>query len=96
MSDTKEETRGERRAETARENDDSDIIDAATDSDLPPPTQEGSKGGDLQRDIATQAERERATDPDRHESVKKHDHIAHGQGETTPRTATSEAPDSGH
>lgn len=71
-------TRGEERAETAREHDDSDIIDAAE----PAPAQGGTEGGNLQKDIATQAEEERATDPDAHESVTKGDHIAHGHGES--------------
>jgi hypothetical protein len=84
-----DQTRDDRRAETAREHDDSDIIDAAEDEARGAVEhQEGAEGGNLQRDIATQAEQERATDPDRHESVTKGDHIAHGHGETPPHPAT--------
>lgn len=82
------ETRGERRAETAKENDDSDIIEAANEEAVAAPEQQGREGGNLQTDVGTQAERERATDPNRHESVTKGDHIAHGQGETPPHPAT--------
>jgi hypothetical protein len=83
-----DQTRGERRAETARENDDRDIIEAAEDESLAGPTQQGREGGNLQADLATQVEQERATDPNAHESVRKGDHIAHGQGETPPYPAT--------
>jgi hypothetical protein len=83
------QTRADCRAETAREHDDSDIIDAAEDEARGSTEhQEGAEGGNLQRDIASQAEQERATDPDRHESVTKGDHIAHGHGETPPHPAT--------
>lgn len=82
------ETRGERRAETARRNDDRNIIDEASENSIPAPRQQGSEGGNVQRDVATQAEGKRATDPNAHESIKKGDHIAHGQGETEPHPAT--------
>lgn len=82
------ETRGERRAETARQNDDSDIIDAATEEALAGQVYEGQRGGNLQRDLGTQAEQARTTDPNAHESITKGDHIAHGQGETPPHPAT--------
>ncbi len=84
------ESRGERRAETARENDDSDIIDAAQAEEVSATNekQQGREGGNLQTDVATQAERQRATDPNAHESVTKGDHIAHGQGETPKHSAT--------
>lgn len=80
-------TRGERRAETARENDDSDIIEAAEDDSLKGQHQQGSQGGNLQTDLGSTVDQERATDPNRHESVKKGDHIAHGQGESPPHPA---------
>ena len=44
-----------RRTDTAREHDDSDIIDRVE----PAPSQGGSSGGNLQEDVATQAELER-------------------------------------
>ena len=82
------DTRGERRAETARENDDSDIIEAANEESVSAAAeQQGRAGGNLQTDLGTQAEEERATDPDAHESVTKGDHIAHGQGSTPPHPA---------
>jgi hypothetical protein len=76
------ETTGERRAETARETDDSDIIEAAERESVAAPEQQGREGGNIQTDVGTQAELERATDPNAHESVTKGDHIAHGQGES--------------
>lgn len=79
--------RGERRAETARQNDDSDIIDQAEEQSVPAAEQQGREGGNLQRDIGTQAEKAGATEPEAHESVKKGDHIAHGQGSTPPHPA---------
>jgi hypothetical protein len=82
-----EENRGDRRTETARLNDDSDIIEAAEEQALAAAEQQGRAGGNLQTDVGTQAEEERATDPDAHESVTKGDHIAHGQGSPPPHPA---------
>ena len=81
------ETRENRRAETARLNDDSDIIDAADEEAIGASSQQGRAGGNLQTDLGTQAEDARATEPEAHESVTKGDHIAHGQGETPPHPA---------
>jgi hypothetical protein len=64
-----------RRTETARANDDSDLIDPTE----PAPTQGGSSGGNLQEDIATQAELERVRDPEALEGVDKQDDINHQQ-----------------
>ena len=64
-----------RRTETARENDDSDIIENAE----PAPSQGGSAGGNLQTDVATQATLERVRDPEAHEGVDKQDDINHQQ-----------------
>jgi hypothetical protein len=83
-----DDTRGERRAETARENDDSDMIQAAQDEALTGQAYQGSRGGNLQRDLATQAEEARVRDPEAHESIKKGDHAAHGQHTDEPRPAT--------
>jgi len=66
-----------RRTETARANDDSDIIDR--DSAEFAPSQSGSSGGNLQEDIATQAELERVRDPEAMEGVDKQDDIDHQQ-----------------
>ena len=64
-----------RRTETARDNDDSDIIDRAE----PAPSQGGSSGGNLQEDVATQVELERVRDPEAMEGVDKQDDINHQQ-----------------
>jgi hypothetical protein len=66
-----------RRTETARETDDSDIIDRDTNEFEP--SQGGSSGGNLQEDIATQAELDRVRDPEAHEGVDKQDDIDHQQ-----------------
>ena len=64
-----------RRTETARENDDSDIIESIE----PTPPQGGSSGGSLQEDVATQAELQRVRDPEALEGVDKQDDIDHAQ-----------------
>lgn len=69
-----EHKRGDRRAETARRNDDSDLID----SGAPTPSQQGRSGGVLQSDVATQAAEERVRDPEVSKDVDKSDKIAHG------------------
>jgi hypothetical protein len=73
----KESVMENRRTETARETDDSDIIDR--DSAEFEPRQGGSSGGNLQEDIATQAELDRVRDPEAMEGVDKQDDIDHGQ-----------------
>jgi hypothetical protein len=60
------------RTTSARDNDDSDIIDRAE----PAPSQSGTSGGNLQ---ATQAELERVRDPEAMEGVDKQDDIDHQQ-----------------
>jgi hypothetical protein len=72
-----------RRTETARENDDSDIIEATE----PAPSHGGSSGGNLQEDIATQAELERVRDPEAHEGVAKQDKIDHQEETPTNHPA---------
>ena len=64
-----------RRTETARDNDDSEMLENAERA----PSQQGSAGGNLQRDVGTQSTLERVQDPDAHEGVTKEDDIAHGQ-----------------
>lgn len=78
------ETRGERRAETAKQNDDSDLIQDSGRA----PSQGGRAGGNLQADVATQSEEERIRDAESHEGVTKEDDIAHGQRTSQPRPAT--------
>ena len=74
-----------RRTEIARENDDSDIIER--DSADFAPSQGGSSGGNMQEDIATQAELERVRDPEAHEGVDKQDDIDHQQRYESNRPA---------
>lgn len=64
-----------RRTETARDNDDSDIIDNIEET----PAHQDRSGGNLQRDVATQVDLERVSDPQATEGVTKEDDIAHGQ-----------------
>ena len=72
-----------RRTETARRNDDSDL----TEDGLETPSQQGRSQGDLNTDIGTQAARERVSDPDATEGVTKEDEIAHGQFEYSDQDA---------
>lgn len=67
------------RAETAKQHDDSEIIDRAAENALEGERQQGRSGGNLQGDIATQASHERVRDAEAHEGVTKEDDIAHGQ-----------------
>jgi hypothetical protein len=71
------------RTESAREHDDSEIIDRA----VPAPSQGGTSGGAMQEDIATQAELERVRDPEAREGVDKQDDIDHQQRYETDRPA---------
>ena len=64
-----------RRTQTASNNDDSDIIENGEET----PGQQDRSGGNLQRDVGTQASLERVKDPEAHEGVTKEDDIAHGQ-----------------
>ena len=75
------------RTESARENDDSDIIDRME----PTPSQGGTSGGNLQEDIATQAELERVRDPEAHEGVDKQNKIDHHE-ETPSRHPADKTP----
>ena len=76
-----------RRTKTARDNDDSDLIDRAE----PTPSQGGSSGGNLQEDIATQAELDRVRDPEAMEGVDKQDDIDHGQAYSSNQPADKTA-----
>jgi hypothetical protein len=71
------------RTASARQHDDSDIIDRAE----PAPSQGGTSGGALQEDIASQAELERVRDPEAREGVDKQDDINHQQRYETDRPA---------
>jgi hypothetical protein len=76
-----------RRTDTARDTDDSDIVDSVE----PTPSQGGSSGGNLQEDIATQAELERVRDPEAREGIDKQDKIDH-QEESEPRHPADKTP----
>ena len=77
------------RTETARENDDSDIIERA--SAEPAPSFGGSSGGNMPEDIATQAELERVRDPESHQGVDKQDKIDHQQETPTNHPADGQS-----
>jgi len=79
--------RSEQRATTAREHDDSELIDNVE----PTPSQQGRSGGNLQTDVGTQASLERVRDPDGREGVDKQDKINHGQ-ETVAQQRADKAP----
>ena len=79
-----QDQRGSERAKSAREHDDSDIIDRAGNA----PSHGGRAGGNLQVDVATQAEAERVSDPEAQEGVDKQDNINHAQ-----RYAADKRPD---
>ncbi|MBB3763770.1 hypothetical protein [Sphingomicrobium lutaoense] len=66
-----------RRAETAKQNDDSHLTEGQPDT----PDHQGRSQGNLNRDIATQASEERVDDPDATEGVTKQDQIDHGMFE---------------
>ena len=73
------------RAEAAKANDDSAIIDSAERG----PAFGGSSGGNLQRDLGSQAEDERVRDPEAREGVDKTDKIDHAEASIEPRTGSS-------
>ena len=79
--------RSEQRAETARQHDDSGIIDRAEDEAMVGQHHQGRSGGNLQSDVATQASEERVRDAEGHEGVTKEDDIAHGQRTPVRRPA---------
>ena len=65
-----------RRTETAKRNDDSDLVD-----DTKTPSQQDRNQGNLETDVGTQAAKERVSDPDATEGVTKQDMIDHGSFE---------------
>ena len=78
MSDEK---KLDRRTETAKQNDDSDLIEKSMDA----PSFQGRNQGDLNTDIGTQASKERVSDPEASQGVDKQDDINHGQREPVER-----------
>lgn len=75
------------RAETAREHDDSEIIDNAE----PAPSQGGRSGGGLQTDIGTRAALSRVRDPEAHQGVDKQEKIDHQDEAPTNRPADNQS-----
>jgi hypothetical protein len=75
-----------RRTEIAREHDEHELIESMEDTG-PAPRFEGTSGGNLQADVATQAELERVRDPEAHEGVDKGDKIEHGEESPTRHPA---------
>jgi hypothetical protein len=61
------------RTEAARDHDDSTLIDTAEAA----PTQQDVSGGELARDVASQAEADAIDDPEGRERVTKQDEIDH-------------------
>jgi hypothetical protein len=75
-----DEKRGDRRAETARRHDDSDLIDDA--EGLPAPGKVGRSGGNLQRDVATAHPEKRVADPEAADNLTKEQEVEHGGSST--------------
>ena len=69
------------RTTAARDHDDSAIIDAAVEA----PSGSGGGGGNLQRDVASQAELDAIGDPSNHRRVQKQDSIDHGKAQRRER-----------
>lgn len=75
-----------RRTETARRHDDSNLTGGPET-----PDEQGRAGGDLQTDVATQAAKERVRDAEATEGVTKADEIQYHEDkpETRPRAANN-------
>lgn len=69
------------RTESARDHDDSDLIDRMEDA----PSGQTRSGGNLQRDIATKAELDTIGDPDGRTGVGKSDAVDHGEARPASR-----------
>lgn len=63
------------RTQSARANDDSALIESME----PGASQSGASGGNLARDIASDAEQGRVDDPESDRRVRKEDSIDHGE-----------------
>ena len=75
-----------RRTEIARAHDDHELIESM-EEEGPAPSFEGTAGGNLQADVATQAELENVRDPEAHEGVDKRDKVEHGKESPTRHPA---------
>lgn len=72
--------RGERRSETARRHDDSEIIDEANET--PTPDKVGRAGGNLPRDVGTSAAERKVREPEARENMTKEHELRHGGSST--------------
>ena len=68
--------RTERRTETARQNDDTKIIEEA--AEMPTPDKVGRAGGNLQRDVGTDAAERKVRNPEAHANLTKEQELRHG------------------
>ena len=71
-----------RRTEIAREHDDHELIESMVGEE-PTLRFEGTSGGNLQADIATQVELDQVRDPEAYERVRKDDKVEHGEESLT-------------
>ena len=72
--------RSERRSETAKRHDDSEIIEEA--SETPSPTKVGRSGGNLPRDVGTAAAERKVHNPESRENMTKEQELRHGGSST--------------
>lgn len=68
--------RSERRSETAKRHDDSEIIAEANET--PTPDKAGRAGGNLARDVGTAAAERKVRDPEARENMTKEQEVQHG------------------
>ena len=66
--------RGDRRSDTAKRHDDSDITEKAP----PTPDTVGRSGGNLQRDVATADPEKQVSDPEAGDNLTKEQELEHG------------------
>ena len=72
--------RGERRSETAKRHDDSELIEEAAET--PTPTKVGRSGGNLPRDVGTAAAERKVREPESRENMTKEQELRHGGSST--------------
>ena len=68
--------RGDRRAETARRHDDSELIEEAGEN--PSPDKVGRSGGNLPRDVGTSAAERKVRNPESRENMTKEQELRNG------------------
>ena len=72
--------RGDRRPETARRHDDSEIIEEASENSSPDKV--GRSGGNLPRDVGTSAAERKVRNPESRENMTKEHELRHGGSST--------------